>query len=64
MVYLDETEEDFQETRKIHLREAFTPLQVASNGLVEACEPYPAVSAQLEDLLVHLNEILREGADE
>jgi hypothetical protein len=63
-VYLDETEEDFRETRKLHLNEALTPLQAAANELVQLCDLQPAVSVQLEEMLIQCYLLLRENPDE
>lgn len=62
-LYLDETEEDFQTARKVHLSEALTPLQAASNLLLQTAEEYPGTSQALHDLVESCREILQDAPD-
>jgi hypothetical protein len=64
MIYIDETAEDFQEMRKVHLKEALTPLQAVANSLVQSCELLPIVSPNLEELLLHTQKLLENVSDE
>jgi hypothetical protein len=63
-VYLDETEEDFQAMRDVHLQEALTPLQASSNELVRVCDQHSEVSPQLQELVEQCRMILQNATEE